>query len=187
MQYIDGILLGCERFFQSSVWHPKKKALIFLKFPGIWNGVLLKLTELVVFMQHGTKEIVRLLLAARADKNRNDGRDRTALLTAADEGHVDIVQQLLDAGAGRDNKDMEDFAALHRASFHGFTEIVHLLLQAAANPNIRGRESASPLHCASACGHVQIVRLLLDARADRGAKDFRMRTALDLTIPEAAA
>ena len=51
------------------------------------------------FIEQGDVEIVRLLIGAGADLNRQNRQGRTALMLAADSGRLDMVEMLLEAGA----------------------------------------------------------------------------------------
>jgi ankyrin repeat protein len=58
------------------------------------------LTSLQIAGLMAHREVVELLLAAGADKDRTEHGGFTALLMAAQHGHEDVVKLLLEAGKG---------------------------------------------------------------------------------------
>ncbi|CAE7666251.1 unnamed protein product, partial [Symbiodinium pilosum] len=60
-------------------------------------------TPLRLAAEYGHVEIARLLVEARADKDKVCGRDqRSALGMASERNHVEVVRFLLEAGASKD-------------------------------------------------------------------------------------
>jgi ankyrin repeat protein len=57
-------------------------------------------TPLIVAAQDGHVDVIRTLLAAKADVNAKAVNGITALVVASSSGQLDVVQALLDKGAG---------------------------------------------------------------------------------------
>ena len=79
--------------------------------------------------RQGNLEIVRILLAAKADIEENDGGG-TAVYGAAEAGHLDIVQELLAAGANVGAKTAAGETALVAAFRYHHQEVANLLKEA---------------------------------------------------------
>ncbi|OLQ04879.1 Ankyrin-1 [Symbiodinium microadriaticum] len=136
-------------------------------------------TPLHAAAEHGQSSIARLLLEARADKDKSDRHGRTPLWLASQDGHVEIVQLLLDCGAKRDKCDHYRRTPLWVASLRAHVDVVQLLLHAAVEgidqADMYGR---TPLWEAAQSGHTEVVRLLLQASADTDSGDIYSRTPL---------
>ena len=112
-------------------------------------------------------EIIKLLLAAKADVNvvTNDGR--TALMEAAQYGRTKVVKQLLTANADVNAKGYNGWTALMWAAFfYAPTKEVKLLLDANAHLNTKDNEGWTALMYAATFGRTEMVKLLLAAKAD---------------------
>lgn len=124
----------------------------------------------------GNKEIVELLLNAKADPNIQDLRGNTALILAAEHGKTETVELLLSKGAKPNIKtftknmatfrSQNDRTALMEAALEGYKEIVELLLDAEADPNIQSKNGDTALILATNTDQPDTVRLLLKAKAD---------------------
>ena len=91
-------------------------------------------TPLHVASQLGRAEAVRLLLEAKADKDR-ENFSITPLYMASQAGYLDIVRLLLESHADKDktSSDGAHRAPTHAAAEPGHFEIVRLLLEAKAD------------------------------------------------------
>jgi len=72
-------------------------------------------SPIVTASEKGYKEIVQMLLNAGANVNAPGGLDQTALMVATIMNHKDIVQMLLDAGANRTINDIDGKTAFDHA------------------------------------------------------------------------
>ncbi|XP_069700127.1 ankyrin repeat domain-containing protein 50-like isoform X2 [Periplaneta americana] len=127
----------------------------------------------------GRPAVCEQLLAAgaRPDVKSSGG---TALHVAAYWGHPAVCELLLAAGARPDVKSSGG-TALHVAAYWGHRAVCELLLAAGARPNEpHDVYQWTALHWAAGCGHAPVVQLLLQHGAERGARDNRGQTALDL-------
>ncbi len=139
-------------------------------------------TALMFAAQRSHTEIIRTLLAARADPNlqgvpdpSRGNNNTTALMLAAAGGKVEPVQLLLKAGANPNRADLMGNTALLTAS-NG--EIVELLLKSGANIHARDLQGGTALHRAVGRLDQRMIRLLLDAGADLHARDKMGRTVI---------
>ena len=78
-------------------------------------------------------EIVKLLIEAGSNINKQDNFGYTALIYASIYGHIDIVKLLIEAGVDINIQDKYGNTALMIASINGYTEIVKLLKKAIFN------------------------------------------------------
>jgi ankyrin repeat protein len=127
----------------------------------------------------GNRELVK-------ERNANG---YTPLHVAAREGHADAIRTLLSAGADvnavdvetKDSGYPEGWTPLHLAVLFRKTKVAELLLDKGAKANAADRRGRlTPLHYAAWSGDVELARVLLAGKADRGARDEKARTPLDL-------
>lgn len=85
----------------------------------------------------GDAEVIRLLLAAGADPDSDDGY-RTALSEAAEHGHEEVVRMLLEAGADP-NKETDGPSALAAALASGDEAIIAMLRERGGRKTFGGR------------------------------------------------
>jgi ankyrin repeat protein len=112
-------------------------------------------------------EIIKLLLAAKADVNATGNDGQTPLYMAAISSSKEVVTLLVDRGADvHAVTKLDRFTPLHRASQHGNVAIMKLLLDKGADVDggWNSKEvspSITPLHFAIREGQVDAARLLL--------------------------
>lgn len=85
---------------------------------------------LVTAVEKGFVEIVKILVAARA--NVNNGYEQLPLGSAAKHGHLQIVQLLLAAGANLEAQNAQGYTALTAAAATGQLNVVRFLVEAGA-------------------------------------------------------
>ena len=101
-------------------------------------------------------EIVKLLLAARADPNAaKNHRNSTPLHYAADGSpdsnstkQIKTIQTLLTAGAELHAQDKNGATPLHRAVRTRCAQAVKFLLEQGANPTLKNKPGSTPFHLA---------------------------------------
>ena len=117
----------------------------------------------------GTADVVRTLLASKANVHVEDLEGRTALRRAATSWSVkeDVVRQLLDAGADVNARErFYDRTVLIDAGFYGRVGVLRALLDANADVNARSRLCQTALtQACSGVGGVSAVKVLLAAGA----------------------
>eukprot|EP00439_Symbiodinium_sp_Y106_P008698 s591_g1.t1 len=147
-----------------------------------------QIPPLMLAAGHGQLEVTRLLLEAKADKDKGDQNGVTPLFNAAYEGQLEVVRLLLEANADKDkaledgttplfiaasegqleDKALEDGTTpLFIAASEGQLEVARLLLEANADKDKVDENSATPLFIAAQKGQLEVVRLLLEANADK--------------------
>ncbi len=112
----------------------------------------------------GRLEVVRAMIAGRADVNLKDKQGWTALTLAAIGGNAAIVQALIEAGADVNAEGRNGSDALMNAAYFGHLETVHVLLKA-ANVNHRTSEGITALMLARWSCHRDVVEALTRAGA----------------------
>ena len=140
-------------------------------------------TPLLIATRKGHTPVVKLLLAAGANKEAPHGFDgSTPLHWAADKGRVQVMQLLLDAGANKEaTTRLGGGTPLHWAIEgrpEARAEAVRLLLEGGANAKAKKRDGRTPLLLAVDKGDAMVVRLLLEGGADPNARDDRGDTPL---------
>ena len=122
---------------------------------------------LIAAARNGHREVVEILLNARANPNKFGVLEMTALHWAALLGTKNIVKLLLDAGAQVDLKD----PPLIGAAINGHRSVVEILLNLGAHTEKTGKYGSTALHWAAQYGQKNIVQVLLDAGAQVDLKD----------------
>jgi ankyrin repeat protein len=159
----------------------------------------------------GHADVVKRLLASKADVNARDNNGMTPLYAAAGFGHKDTVELLLANQADVNARDKNGITPLFVATFNSHAAVVKLLLasnadvNAAANnattplhvaavkdvaalllankANVNARANGvTPLHFAALNGYTDVVRLLLTTNAEVNAKDDTGTTPLHLAV-----
>ena len=109
---------------------------------------------------HGSTQMVQVLLDARADINvgrRSDGA--TPLCLASSNGHEDVVRLLLDCRADVDIA-LGCHTPLVMAAHTGYLAIVRMLLEAGADKDLASTDyGATPLYHAAQQGNVEVVTI----------------------------
>lgn len=161
--------------------------------PGIGYNATPMIT---VAARHGSLNVLRYLIAARADVNaRTPDRDTPLMLAAlfgAEEQkqnpaayarYDDAVRALVEAGAQLDSADLNAYSALSYAAYAGRENAVRYLLERGArvNANAQGRMSyvSTPLMMAAMQGHRNTALHLLRAGADAAVRVQDGATALE--------
>ena len=142
-----------------------------------WTGEVAHgrtLTPLAAASFRGFQEIVRVLLAARADANKVDSRSLTPLMLVPANGDSEIARILLEAKADMSKQCHRGATALHFASIKGCEDIVHVLLEAEADANLTDTRGRTPLMTAILLGQTSTVRILCAASKEVSAKRLRL-------------
>ncbi len=127
----------------------------------------------------GDADIVKALLAARADPKLADMQGSTPLHRAAEAGSLPSVQALLAAGADVNARTREKVSVLMAAAIAGDNGVIAALLKAGADPNSIGPNGWTPLVIAAAAGSsIETLTVLLDGGAKPNFPDDGGRTAL---------
>ncbi|MHA1730657.1 MAG: ankyrin repeat domain-containing protein [Promethearchaeota archaeon] len=124
-------------------------------------------------VQRGHSEVVKVLLDAGADVDKQSYTGWTALMDACFfSGDIEMVRMLLSAGADPNLGTEVNGTALMFASLGGFVEVVRVLLEAGADPAAEisdGKdEGMTALSYARGNLHAEVVKLLQRALESRG-------------------
>jgi hypothetical protein len=84
-------------------------------------------TALMAAVMSGNVDIIKNLIAVKADLNQTDSQGKTALIYAVFFNKNDIAKILIDAGADKSLKDSDGKTALDFATFNKNTELIILL------------------------------------------------------------
>jgi len=112
----------------------------------------------------GYREVLNVLLYAKANLNTQDSTGRTALHWAA-YGRHEVVQLLLAAGANLDIQDHTGRTPFHCASIHGNAGVIGVLLAANVDSNAKDKEGRNALLWAVVYGRLEVIALLLNWNA----------------------
>lgn len=123
-------------------------------------------------------EIFKLLLAAGAEIEPEEGAEEAPLYIAAGCGYSTGVKLLIKAGADVRNLGKNDKSALSKACREGSFSCARLLLEAGADIESADKAGWTALIWASRRGHDDCVKLLLETGAKIDAKDKNGRTPL---------
>ena len=135
-------------------------------------------TALTKACDKGYLDIVKVLLAAGADKDKGSGSGNTPLIRAALKDHLKVVQVLLKAEAKVDTANKYGDTALIIAAHYGHIEVIEALLAAGANKDHADMYGNTALISAAYYSRTQVVEALLKAGADFKKVDKDGRTAL---------
>jgi len=146
-------------------------------------------TALLVGIDEGNLDLVKVLIAAGADANPSlkFGVQRTPLQLAAERGRIDIVNVLLDNGADINALPFERYGAtaLQFAAIGGYIGIAKLLIQRGADVNARSAiiGGRTALEGAAEHGRIDMLQLLLNNGAlviETGVKQYNRARELAL-------
>lgn len=116
----------------------------------------------------GDSQVVKELVASKADPNYPDETGRLPLHAASYSGSTVVVRLLLEAkgDANFAETGRQGGLPLEMAAFQGHEGVLQLLLAGAASPNASDGRGWTPLVSAAAQGHAAAARALIDWRAD---------------------
>ena len=130
------------------------------------NGQIIG-TPLYLASEKGHLDVVKELIAHRADINKGTDVGDTPLSAASLNGHVKVVNELLDNKASVDQADNKDGSTpLHLASWYDHVDIVRALVEEGADVNIKDGYGDTPLHIASSQGFLDVVKALFQGGAN---------------------
>ena len=112
---------------------------------------------------YGLEKVVRALVTAGADLNKENDDGATPLSIASQQGHLPVVQYLVTAGAHINQAANEGYTPLYVASQEGHLPVVQCLVTAGAHINQANDKGSTPLIVAYLEGHTEIARFLEEA------------------------
>lgn len=142
------------------------------------NDMGIMVNCIAVAVEHNQKEMLKFLIAQKADVDYQDDRGFSPLMVVED---TDIAKILIEAKADVNLTNVDNATALSNSTGLGYVKITQLLLEAKANPNIIGTEIYEfPLAISSFRNYTEIVNKLLEFKADVNLQDSNGNTALML-------
>ncbi|XP_045453262.1 histone-lysine N-methyltransferase EHMT2 [Melitaea cinxia] len=108
-------------------------------------------------------KVIKYLLAAGCDVNKQGPEGMTALHMAAQFGGEAVCRELLRAGARPDARDHGGWTALVRAAEHKHAHVVRLLLESGADALASDNEGNLAVHWCALAGDARSLALLLRA------------------------
>ncbi|GEM_PF-6784392 len=119
------------------------------------------ITPLMIAVLRNNLELVKCLVAVKADVNKAMPAGETALSGAIENGHFEIMVYLIVSQASIDAR-VDDFTLLMIASEAGYLDIVtYLIDEKNADVNDTTSDNFTALHYAARNGHLNIVRFLV--------------------------
>lgn len=118
-------------------------------------------TALLIAAIDGNRDIVEILLNARADTEAVDENEGTALHCAAQLKHIEIVKTLIAHNVNINAQNIEKDTALMIATRYGNTDVVQMLLDAGANTEIKNKYGNTALDDAIRCDQPGALRLIV--------------------------
>lgn len=188
----NAIALDDVGYIQSAVQAGKLGVNDRVRTPGYQEGAPL----VVIAARYGSLQVLRYLIAARADVNARTSIGETALMLAAffnpddnrgstGERYEQAVRMLVDAGASLEN-DPSNYTPLAYAAHQGHNRIVRYLLSRGARVDGEVRDGIAyvntPLMMAAIQGHEDTAMWLLRAGADARIRVYRGATAAELAL-----
>lgn len=119
----------------------------------------------------GDVDMVKILLAAKANPNAPDRTGRSPLTIAANNKHAEVLKLLIGAGGNIELRDQMGGTPVLWAAGLGSPDTVKILVDAGANPNVVDRQGMTPLIWAASVGKPDVVEYLIAKGADVKAKD----------------
>ncbi len=135
-------------------------------------------TALEFAVRNANREMVQVLLWAKADVNARDSDGQTILMMLGENVTNDIVWDLLNAGAKVNARDSDGDTALIEAAQINNVDALKTLLDAGAKVNESNNDGETALMMAAAEGLVNNVRALILAGADINVPDKEGKSAL---------
>jgi ankyrin repeat protein len=131
-------------------------------------------------IQNGNREMVQVLLWAKANVNSRDSDGETPLMMIGEDTTSEIVWDLINNGAKVNLRDDDGDTALIAVAELDNVEALKVLLDAGAKVNDTNNDGQTALMLAAENGKVHNVRALILAGADVNARDADGHTALML-------
>lgn len=128
----------------------------------------------------GHLDLVKYLLAKRANFAIADVDGDTPLHRAAADGYTDIMEILMKYGAHYYSRNKKGRTPLFNAALNGEVDAAKLLLKEGDRINRQDKYGDTPLHLAAFKGSVKMVKFLLENGADTTKKNIKGQTPYDL-------
>ena len=167
----EGLVIGAGPVLialmsERSVWHDMKLTKYFAARGKMINldARYVEWTALTYASREGHLDILKALIAAGADKDKDEDYGETPLTRAAMHGHVECAKALLAVKADVNKASTCGATPLIWGSRFGHVEILKLLLAAGAKKDKIDTYGDTALTLATKRGHHEIVQLLQQAK-----------------------
>lgn len=137
-------------------------------------------TPLLAAAQAGQVEVVKILLAHRANPNQKVPLPFSPLIFAAKGGNLEMVQVLINSGAHVNYHGYKGLTPLMWAALLNRKEIATYLLEHGASVNARSTHKSTALMLAVQAGSLDVTKVLIAAGADIRLLDADRDSALGL-------
>lgn len=121
-------------------------------------------------------DMVKLLVALKADPRRRNAAGDTPLMFAALGGNVEIVRLLLGLGSPIEHPG---WTPMHYCAWAGKQEVCKFLIDQGADVDVQSPNGTTPLMMAVRGGHLETVKLLVWELADLTIRNHEGASALD--------
>lgn len=126
--------------------------------------------------------MLKMLIAGKADVNRQDGRGVTALIRASEHGYIEIVRLLLEHKADVNLADKTGFTPLAWACEKKNRALIELLAQNKADLNVKNSLGNTPLLTALVSCDAETALILISRGADVRIKNKNGASPLSAAI-----
>ncbi len=113
---------------------------------------------------NGHVEVVKALIAGKADLDIKNSDGWTALMLAAQNGHVEVVIALIESKADLDATMKDGWTALMIAALNGHVDILKALIAGKADLDIKRRDGWTALMIAEKNKHTYVINVLKKAK-----------------------
>ena len=134
--------------------------------------------NLIVAVDLGHLENVKLLLSRGADINASTYEGVTALMYASNNGNLEILSYLIENGAELNRQPINGISALMAAAQGNYFDAAELLITHGANPDIRDIYGVTAVHYAAAYNFYEMTDMLIFYGADPEVSDYEGNTPL---------
>lgn len=121
-----------------------------------------QITSLYRAAQCGDKDVVQILIAAKADVNDTKKAGITPTYIAAANGHKDVLQVLISAKADVNKININGTIPISIATQNSHNDILQTWIAAKADVH----KSRTPVYIAAKLGHTEALRILIAAKAE---------------------
>lgn len=141
-------------------------------------------TALEHAVRNGNRDMVQVLLWAKADVNARDSDGQTVLMMLSEDVTSEIIWDLINAGGKVNLRDNDGDTALIAVAEVNNVDALKALLDAGAKVNASNNDGKTALMIAASSGLVNNLRTLILAGADVNARDKKGKTALMYAVDE---
>ena len=152
---------------------------------GFADSTRLRMPSIYMAAMRNHVEILRALLDANADINRQTSEGQTAMMVASRHGHEECFTELGERGSELNLVvDNRGNAVIHHAVSRNRIDMIVPLINYGANLDLAGEDGFTPLQIAIHHDHNIIARMLIAAGVNLDTQNDRGSTALHIACAE---